>query len=99
MTSCQTLLTSVGLTHAARVMAEERWSDEESTMSTRLLVPLNDKALPYFPDGDQVAPIIVPRLLFPEASITVDPAPSLNVYWATSPVVAAGVVVKVKSPE
>src|SRR5262245_29736792 len=60
-----------------------RCKEAASGTLTRALVPLNDSALPYLPAVDQVAAVIVPALLFPEASATVVPEPSLKAYAAT----------------
>jgi hypothetical protein len=50
----------------------------DSGTVTRLLLPLNDSAAPYRPLAFQVAPEMVPLLLFPETSCTTVPLPSLN---------------------
>ena len=47
-------------------------------MLTRALLPLNCSALPYLPVAAQVVFETVPVLPFPEASVTVNPEPSLN---------------------
>ena len=53
-------------------------------------MPLKDSALPYLPVVAQVAFTIVPVLLLPEASATVEPAPSLKPYAAARPVPGGG---------
>ena len=57
---------------------------------TFALVPSNTSAPPYRPAVVHVAPLIVPVLLFPDASVTVGPEPSLNPYAATRPVTGGG---------
>jgi hypothetical protein len=54
-----------------------------SAMLTRSLVPLNDKAPPYFPVVVHVGPFNVPFRLFPELSPNTVPEPSLKLYSAT----------------
>src|SRR5262245_46178928 len=48
------------------------------------LVPLNDSAQPFLPDGDLDVLLAVPTLPLPGASATLLPVPSLNAYAATS---------------
>jgi hypothetical protein len=68
-------------------------------MVTKAFVPLNVKALPYFPEVVQVAPVIVPLFPLPDTSLTTVPLPSLNPYAAIKPdtgvVVGVGVAVGV----
>ena len=72
------LETVVGSTQASSVMPELSCSELLPGIVTRLLVPLNESALPNLPAVVQVAPEIVPLLPFPEASVTVVPVPSSN---------------------
>src|ERR1043165_6316791 len=83
MTSRHPALMAVGNTHASSVIAAERWSDGESLIDTRAVVPLNDSALPYFPDAVHVALTIEPVLPLPDRSVTDVPDPSLKAYAAT----------------
>jgi hypothetical protein len=83
---------AVGRTHASSVRAPLRRSDAESETVTQLLDPLNESALPLRPAVVHAAFEIVPVLPFPDASLTVVPAPSLNEYAATSPGIVASVV-------
>ena len=72
------LPTVVGLTHASSVSPLESCSEAELGIVTSALVPLNDSASPYLPEGDHVAFEIVPLLVFPDRSVTVVPEPSSN---------------------
>ncbi len=87
---CQPL-TVLGFTHASSVRPVVASSDALSGTRTRLLVPLNESPLPYFP-ATRVAPTRVPVLLNPEASAVVAPDASLKPYAATRPGVAARAV-------
>src|SRR5258708_26510317 len=89
MTSRQLESTVEGLTHASSVIPLVRCSDAASGIVTSALVPLNCNALPYLPDVDHVAFVIVPLFPFPDASVTVVPDPSSNPYAATKPDAAA----------
>jgi hypothetical protein len=64
-------------------MAPVRWREAESATDTMLLVPLNDRAPPNFPEAVHVALAIVPLFPFPDESPSVLPLPSLNPYAAT----------------
>src|SRR4029077_5201821 len=66
-------------------MALVNCSDGALLMVTNALVPLKDKALPYFPEVVQVAPLMVPLFPLPDTSFTTVPLPSLNPYAATRP--------------
>ena len=81
---------TVGYTHASSVIAAVSPSDAEFGTVTLALVPLNTSAFPYRPAVVHVAPLSVPVLLFPDASMTVVPEPSLNPYAATRPVGGGG---------
>jgi hypothetical protein len=70
-------------------------SDGALLMLTEALVPLKLKALPYWPEVVQVAPLIVPLFPLPDASLTTVPLPSLNPYAATGPGVGVGIGVEV----
>ena len=59
---------------------------------TKAFEPLNTSALPYLPEAVQVALVVLPLLPVPEESVTVVPAPSLNEYAATNPVIVDVVV-------
>jgi hypothetical protein len=59
-------------------MAVVNWSDAEFGIDTSPFVPLNTNALPNLPAVVQLAPLIVPLLLFPDTSATVVPIPSLK---------------------
>jgi len=83
---------AVGYTHASSVIPVVSPSDPVFGTVTLALVPLNTSALPYRPAVVHVAPLSVPVWLFPDASPTVVPVPSLNAYAATSPAIGAGVV-------
>src|SRR5205809_8027754 len=83
MTTVSQPLITDGFTHASSVRAVDRSSELESATVTQLLVPLNDRALPYLPPAAQVAPEIVPVFPLPEASATVEPVPSSKLYAAT----------------
>src|SRR5881392_1648437 len=75
---------AVGYTQASSVIVVSA-SDAESGTVTPALVPSNTSALPNRPSVVHVASLIVPVVLFPEASRTVGPLPSLNPHAATSP--------------
>ncbi len=75
-------------------MPSTRFNDAELLTVTQLLVPLNDKALPYFPVV-QVALVVVPLLFWPEASATELPLFSLRPRASTNPLEGAGVLVRV----
>src|SRR6476620_4093856 len=92
ITSRQALETVVGSTQASRVIPELSCRDLLFGIVTRLLVPLKESALPYFPAVVQVALAIVPVLPLPDVSVTVVPEPSSKPYAATSPDGAAGVL-------
>src|SRR5690242_9504023 len=92
MTACHPEGVTVGWTHASSVKELARLSVEESCTVTQLFVPLNESAFPYFPAVVQTALVMVPLLLFPEASFTAVPVPSLKLYAATSPFAGGGVV-------
>src|SRR3974390_186690 len=92
MTSRHALLTTVGSTHASKVIAVVNCSDAALPIVTTALEPLNVSALPYLPELLQIAPLTVPLFPLPDASLTVVPLPSLNPYAATNPVDAARVV-------
>src|ERR1700742_2559177 len=92
MTSRYTAVAEDGFTHASRVIPLERCSDAASGIVTTELVPLNCRALPYFPAADQVGLVIVPLCPLPVASVSVVPDPSSNPYAATRPVEADVVV-------
>ncbi len=64
--------------HASSVSELLRSRLGESGTVTMLLLPLKASALPYLPVIVQVAPEIVPVLLWPEASFKVVPLPSLK---------------------
>ena len=64
-------------------------------MVTCAFVPLKTSALPNLPAVVHVAPLIVPVLLFPEASVTVVPLPSLKLYAATKEAAWSGKTVTV----
>src|SRR4051812_14998640 len=83
MTSRHVPFTVVGRTHASNVMPLVSRSVAASGTVTRAVVPLNDSAPPDLPAAVHVAPVIVPVLPFPDASLTVVPVPSLNAYAAT----------------
>src|SRR4051812_48939991 len=82
-TADQSVLAAVGYTQASRVMPDDSRSRALSATVTQLLVPLNDRALPYFPAVTQVAPEIAPVSPLPAASAAAAPAPSSNPYAAT----------------
>jgi hypothetical protein len=85
----------VGKSHASSVIPVVRSSEFESLTVTRALVPLKDKAFPYFPEVVQVAVPIVPVFPLPDASVTIVPKPSLKPYAATRPGIGVGVGVGV----
>src|SRR5262245_4852051 len=76
--------TALGNTHASRVSADCGRSEGASGIVTRA-APLNERAFPYLPNVVQVAAPIAPVFPPPDASPTLDPAPSSNEYAATSP--------------
>ena len=88
ITSVRQPLIALGFTHASSVRPVVASSDALSGTRTRLLVPLNESPLPYFP-ATRVAPTSVPVLLKPDASAVVAPDVSLKPYAATRPGVAA----------
>src|SRR5258706_14502960 len=81
---------TLGHTHASSVIAFVRSSDAESGTVTRALVPLKLSALPNLPERVRVAAVMVPVLVLPDASVTVDPLLSSNPYAATRPVGGGG---------
>src|SRR4051812_37744922 len=89
--SRQLAFVAVLSTHASSVIADVRWSDAESGIVTRELVPLKLSALPNFPAADHVAFAAVPFWPLPDASPTAEPDPSSKPYAATRPGVAAEV--------
>jgi hypothetical protein len=80
----QPFCVAVGYTHADIVSPVVTFRLVDAGTDTRLLVPLNTSAPPYFPLGVHVAPEIVPVFVFPDASPTVGPEPSSNAYAAAS---------------
>src|SRR5712692_5772764 len=84
MTSFHPPVAVVGYTHASSVIPLVRSKVVESFTVTKL-DPLKERALPNLPCADQVGPVSVPVLEFPDASAVVVPVPSLNEYAATSP--------------
>src|SRR5689334_13873323 len=74
-----------GLTQASRVMPLVRSSELASATVTRFEVPLKDRAPPYLPPAVQLAPVTVPLLPVPDASLATVPDVSLNENAATSP--------------
>src|SRR5262245_52083642 len=64
-------------------MAAVRCNEALSATVTQLLVPLNDRARPYFPAKAQLAPLRVPVNPPPELSAVDVPDPSSNPYAAT----------------
>src|SRR5690348_3957769 len=74
----------LGETQASSVRAPVSRREEASLTVTQLLVPLKDKASPYFPVATQAALEMVPLFPEPDESTTTGPAPSLNPYAATS---------------
>src|SRR3954463_3080862 len=74
-----------GSTHASSVIPELRCRDAESGTETVVDVPLNARAPPYLPSADHVPSCTAPSLPLPVWSVSVDPAPSLKPYAATSP--------------
>src|SRR5262245_18195053 len=87
-----------GLTQASRVIPVVRSSELASAIVTRSLTPSNDRAPPYFPAVDQVAPEMVPLLPNPEVSFTVGPLPSLKPRASTSPVAVAALLTVTGTP-
>src|SRR3954453_14282931 len=85
MTSRHILLTDAGLTQASNVIPVVKRKEGESLTVTRALVPLNERAFPNLPAVLQVAALIVPVLLLPDASVTAVPVPSVKPYAATRP--------------
>src|SRR5438093_665539 len=81
---------TVRFTHASSIIPVVSTSDAAFATVTFALVPSNTSAPPYRPAVVHVAPLIVPVLLFPDASVTVGPEPSLNPYAATRPVTGGG---------
>src|SRR5688572_863233 len=81
---------AVGKIHACSVIPEDTFSDAEAGTTTIALLPLKLSALPKRPCVLQLAPLIVPVLPLPEASLTVVPAPALNPYASTSPALGSG---------
>ena len=76
LTHCPSV--TVGNTHASTVIAVVRSSVAESATVTRLVVPLNTRALPMRPAVVHVVFVAVPVLPRPEASAVVPPWFSLN---------------------
>ena len=70
--------TVVGMTHASSVIPVVRRKLAASAMVTRALEPLNTNPLPYLPAVVHVAFWIVPVFPLPDASFSVEPAPSSN---------------------
>src|SRR4051812_31604952 len=68
--------TAVGCTHASRGMPGGRSRLFASGTVTQLLVPLKISAPPNLPAVLRVAPLMVPVLLWPEASVAVVPVVS-----------------------
>ena len=91
-------MTVEGLTQASSVIPLDSCSDAEFGIVTSVLVPLNFNAPPYLPVVDQVPFATVPLLPFPEASVTVEPDPSLKPYAATRPELAAAEFCMARSP-
>src|SRR2546430_16559868 len=91
-------VSAVGYTHASSVIPVVSPNDAAFSTVTFAVVPLNTSALPYRPAAVHVAPLTAPVWLFPEASPTAVPAPSLNPHAATSPAIGA-VVVGLATPE
>jgi len=68
---------AVGYTQASRVIPLVRSKEFESFTVTQLLLPpLKLRALPNLPWLVQDAPVIVPVLPCPDASVTIVPLPS-----------------------
>ena len=78
MRTVRQALSVVGRTQASIVSPLVRSSEAESGISTRLVLPLKDRAEPYLPEALQVALLIVPLLLLPDTSLTTVPVPSLK---------------------
>src|SRR5215217_6288646 len=76
-------LMAVGYTQASNVSAPARSKLFASAIVTRAFVPLNDRALPYFPAVVQVAFVMVPLFPFPDVSARVVPVPASKLYVAT----------------
>src|SRR5678816_1761791 len=83
------------LTHASIVPALVRSSDGASGTETKLVLPLNDRALPYLPRVVHRAAVIVPWLPLPELSAAREPLPCSNPYDAFVPLVPGGVTSRV----
>jgi hypothetical protein len=78
MTSRHTFVTLDGFTQASSVIAVVRRSQDVSGMVTSAFVPLKTNPFPNLPAVVHCAALIVPVLLWPEASVTVVPLPSLK---------------------
>src|SRR6476620_7083995 len=94
MTVRQSAPTAVGWTHASSVMPVVRSRLFASGTVTQLLVPLKLSAPPNLPAALCVAPVIVPVLLWPEASAAVVPVVSSKPQAPTR-LVEAGLTVSV----
>ena len=88
-------MTVDGCTQAASVMSVVNRNSGASGIVTFALVPLKTSAPPNLPAVVHVAPLIVPVLLWPEASVTVVPLPSLKLYAATKDAARSGKTVTV----
>src|SRR4051812_21292760 len=93
MAADQSVLAAAGLTHASSVMPFVRCKSALSATVTQALLPLNDSALPNFPEVVQVALARVPFRPWPDTSPAVVPVPSSNPQAPTSPVGGALVTV------
>ena len=74
----QPVLTAAGRIQASSVIRSVKWSRALSSTVTQALMPLNDRALPYFPAAVQVALARVPFNPLPDPSGRGRPGPLLE---------------------